>query len=479
MTTSNPVVPRLEAVVDPNARHSRAVFREYRSNTRLSLWPLSDLASIVLTVTLFLHLAIFLVPVSVQDFAMRFPGAPTICASACILLFWTLGVYSPLPSPLNVYETEQLLRAMSIIAVVAALVISHLGLRLVLGVLIVSSFIALLLIGQRGFVRRLLLPLRHEHIRALLYTRTLDSDLFKAIHTISGNSIEFAGLLYDSPWELKQVNETPCRFVGTSEEVKRAARQTGASHLLIIGFDAASRKVQRILQDCDRLKLQCAIVLDPRSLPNTRPAYTFMHELPILQRWPIGPRAQFTQLKRLIDLVVGSCLLIVALPIGVLISAAVKYDSRGPIFFRQERIGKDGQPFELLKFRTMHTWSPKYHRSPSSTFDARITRIGGLLRRLSLDELPQLLNVLKGDMSLVGPRPEMPFIVEQYSDAASARLAVLPGITGLWQISRARSLPIHHNLHYDLFYIERRSIFLDAAILLRTVGAVVRGIGAA
>jgi lipopolysaccharide/colanic/teichoic acid biosynthesis glycosyltransferase len=101
------------------------------------------------------------------------------------------------------------------------------------------------------------------------------------------------------------------------------------------------------------------------------------------------------------------------------------------------------------------------------------------LRRFSLDELPQLLNVLKGDMSLVGPRPEMPFTVERYSDEAQARLAVRPGITGLWQISRARSLPIHHNLQYDLFYIERQNIFLDAAILLRTLGAVVRGIGAA
>ena len=126
----------------------------------------------------------------------------------------------------------------------------------------------------------------------------------------------------------------------------------------------------------------------------------------------------------------------------------------------------------------MHDWSPKYHRSPTSDSDPRITRVGKLLRRSSLDELPQLINVVKGDMSLVGPRPEMPFIVDRYNHAARARLAVRPGITGLWQISRARSLPIHHNLQYDLFYIERQSIFLDAAILLRTIGVVFRGLGA-
>jgi len=113
-----------------------------------------------------------------------------------------------------------------------------------------------------------------------------------------------------------------------------------------------------------------------------------------------------------------------------------------------------------------------------SDTDPRLTNIGRVLRRLSIDELPQLLNVLQGDMSLVGPRPEMPFIVATYGPRERLRLNAVPGITGLWQISPARAMPIHQNLEFDFFYIESRNFFLDVAILLRTITAIVRGIGA-
>lgn len=478
MTTFNPVISRLGTVVGPRARHSQTGLYRYWHDRRLNLWPLSDLTSIVLVVTLLRHLSLNLVPNSMHIVAISFPTASLIGASACILLFWMLGVYSPPASPLNIYETEQLLRSISVIALVTTVGGAHLDRRLVVITFMESCFIVLVLVAQRGLVRRLL-PSCHEQIRALIYARNVDRDLFKIIHTISGHTIALVGMVCDSPGEFNRDDETPCRFAGTWDELKEVAKRTGASHVLVVGCDAASHETKRILQKCERLKLQCSVLLDPRSLPTTHPAYIFMHELPVLQPRPIGVQAQFLHLKQAIDLVVGSCLLIMALPIAALIAAVIKYDSPGPVLFRQERIGKDGRPFELLKFRTMHTWSPKYRRSPTSNLDARITRVGRLLRRLSLDELPQLLNVLKGDMSLVGPRPEMPFIVDQYSDAALARLAVRPGITGLWQISRARSLPIHHNLQYDLFYIERQSIFLDAAILLRTFGAVVKGVGAA
>jgi exopolysaccharide biosynthesis polyprenyl glycosylphosphotransferase len=354
------------------------------------------------------------------------------------------------------------------------------GFDLPRGIIIIatSAVTALVLVGQRGVLRRLLAS-HQERIRTLIYAYHVDSELFANIHSIPVGAIELVGLIYDSPWELNEGVDVPCPFVGTWHELKRVAKQTEASHVLVLGCDAESRETQRLFHQCEQFNLRCSVLLDPRRLSSTHPACTFLHELPVLQRQGFGAQAQFMQLKRIIDVVLGSCLLIVALPIGLLIAVIIKYDSEGTTFFRQQRIGKDGRPFELLKFRTMHTWAPTYHRSPASNCDPRITRVGRLLRRLSLDELPQLLNVLKGDMSLVGPRPEMPFIVDQYRDGAGARLGVRPGITGLWQISRARSLPIHHNLQYDLFYIEHQSIFLDAAILLRTLGAVIRGIGAA
>jgi exopolysaccharide biosynthesis polyprenyl glycosylphosphotransferase len=478
MTTSNPVVPRLDTAVSSGAIPSQAQLYERRPAATSNLWPIFDLGSIALTLIFFGPIATRLARNSLHTAPSHFLPGSLIGASACVLLFWLLGVYSRIPSPISVCETEQLLRGVSYITVVAALGTSCLDLRLGAIVFVWSGLIGLLLVVQRGVVRRLL-PSRGQRVRALIYARQLDIELFTIIHTVSDYGIEFAGLVYDSPWELNGDTEILCRFIGTRDELKRIASQTEASQILVVGFDAASQETQRIVQTCERLKLQCSILLDPRRLSNAQPAYTFMDELPVLQRPTIAVRAQFVYLKRLLDLAIGSYLLMLALPIGIVVAAIIKYDSRGPVFFRQQRIGKDGRPFELLKFRTMHAGSQKYHRSPTSDRDPRITRVGRLLRRLSLDELPQLLNVLKGDMSLVGPRPEMPFIANQYGDAARARLAVRPGITGLWQISRARSLPIHHNLQYDLFYIERQSIFLDAAILLRTLAAVIRGVGAA
>lgn len=182
--------------------------------------------------------------------------------------------------------------------------------------------------------------------------------------------------------------------------------------------------------------------------------------------------------KRCCD-IVGSLILLMALwPLLTVIAVLIKLDSPGPILFRHERIGKNGGRFVLLKFRSMKVDVAKYELSPTSGFDMRLTRLGRIIRRLSLDEIPQLINVLKGDMSLVGPRPEMPFIVEGYGILERQRLAVKPGITGLWQISPARAFPIHENLQYDLYYVRHRNLVLDCAILVRTITAVIRGVGA-
>jgi lipopolysaccharide/colanic/teichoic acid biosynthesis glycosyltransferase len=130
----------------------------------------------------------------------------------------------------------------------------------------------------------------------------------------------------------------------------------------------------------------------------------------------------------------------------------------------------------MFKFRTMHVDAAPYDYSPSVPTDPRITRIGKFLRRTSLDELPQLLNVLLGQMSLVGPRPEMPFIVQQYTDRERQRLEVKPGITGLWQLSGDRAYLIHQNVEYDLYYLQHRNFFMDLAIILHTSVFAMRGI---
>jgi lipopolysaccharide/colanic/teichoic acid biosynthesis glycosyltransferase len=183
--------------------------------------------------------------------------------------------------------------------------------------------------------------------------------------------------------------------------------------------------------------------------------------------------------KRGVDIAGSSVMLIICAPLFAVVAALIKLDSEGPALFRQKRIGKDGEPFDIWKFRSMRIDAHPYARSPVGDHDPRLTRIGRALRRFSIDELPQLVNVLKGEMSLVGPRPEMPYIVEKYGPLERQRLCVRPGITGLWQISPARAMPIHENLNYDFTYIETQCIGLDFIILLRTITAVIRGIGAA
>jgi exopolysaccharide biosynthesis polyprenyl glycosylphosphotransferase len=184
----------------------------------------------------------------------------------------------------------------------------------------------------------------------------------------------------------------------------------------------------------------------------------------------------YEQVKRIFDLALSLITLVVFSPILAFIALAVRWDSNGPALFKQQRVGKNGRLFHIYKFRTMHIDAPKYHFSPTTPEDQRITRLGRILRKTSLDELPQIFNVIKGDMSLVGPRPEMPFIVEMYGHRERMRLAVLPGITGLWQLSADRAYLIHENLQYDFYYVRNRGLFMDIAILLHTAMFAIKGV---
>jgi len=172
--------------------------------------------------------------------------------------------------------------------------------------------------------------------------------------------------------------------------------------------------------------------------------------------------------KRLFDTGLSLLLLVLLLPVFPVVALLVCATSSGPALFRHVRVGRNGIPFRIVKFRTLHAHTPPYQISPAPEADERVTSVGRFLRRSGLDELPQLVNVLRGEMSLVGPRPEMPFIVAQYSELERERLRVPPGITGLWQISVARGRPIHENMAYDLCYLRNRSYLLDVVILVRT-----------
>ena len=186
----------------------------------------------------------------------------------------------------------------------------------------------------------------------------------------------------------------------------------------------------------------------------------------------------YEAIKRAIDIVFSIISLFLFAPFWVLIVVIIHLDSPGKAFFAHTRIGKNGKPFTLYKFRTMYQGVKDQELAPESPGDKRITSIGKFLRRTSLDEIPQLLNILKGQMSLVGPRPEMGFIVEHYSAHELKRLLVKPGLTGLWQIKGRKDLPLHQNLEFDFYYIQHRSLWLDLVIIIKTVVVVISGKGA-
>jgi len=183
-------------------------------------------------------------------------------------------------------------------------------------------------------------------------------------------------------------------------------------------------------------------------------------------------------IRRLLDIVLSAAALVLSAPLLLAAVIAIKLESRGPAFYRQRRSGLHGEPFDMLKLRTMVDGAEHIGAGLAvNVNDSRITRVGALLRRTSLDELPNLLNVLRGEMSLVGPRPTLPAQVAQYTPRQRERLSVKPGITGWAQVNGRASLPWSERIELDLHYVEHRSLMLDLRILARTPALVLRGGG--
>ncbi|MBN1884635.1 MAG: sugar transferase [Candidatus Krumholzibacteriota bacterium] len=204
--------------------------------------------------------------------------------------------------------------------------------------------------------------------------------------------------------------------------------------------------------------------------------------------------------KRMLDFVASAVLLVVGFPFFLAIALLIRLTSSGPVFFRQKRIGEHGEEFTLFKFRTMRTdCDDASHREFARDFilgrmddspldgsetsvykitnDPRVTAIGSFLRKTSLDELPQFINILRGEMSIVGPRPPLAYEYDCYEDWHKLRLAVRPGLTGLWQVSGRSTVPFHEMVMLDLYYIENWTLLLDLKIMLRTVPVMLTGAG--
>jgi lipopolysaccharide/colanic/teichoic acid biosynthesis glycosyltransferase len=200
-------------------------------------------------------------------------------------------------------------------------------------------------------------------------------------------------------------------------------------------------------------------------------------------------RRWYPPVKRVLDVVAAVVLLACLLPLFLVVAFLIELDTRGPVFYRQQRVGRDGRPFRMVKFRSMQRGADRQlvqllplNETDGPMFklrcDPRVTRVGRVLRRLSIDELPQLFNVLLGDMSLVGPRPALQREVDQYAAWQRHRLDVLPGLTGLWQVSGRSDLSFEDGMALDLQYVAQRSLLLDMAIIAKTIPAILRCRGA-
>jgi lipopolysaccharide/colanic/teichoic acid biosynthesis glycosyltransferase len=183
--------------------------------------------------------------------------------------------------------------------------------------------------------------------------------------------------------------------------------------------------------------------------------------------------SRYGRSRRTIDVIVAVAALLCAAPVLVLAALAIRMEDGGPVFFRQQRVGRYGRLFTMVKLRTMDSRACVDARKPAAGTDVRVTRVGRLLRRTSLDELPQFFNVLRGEMSVVGPRPEMPFIVRSYERWQHLRLLAPPGITGLWQTTCRSTIPLDHPdaTRIDLDYISKASTARDVGLIARTIGA--------
>ena len=204
---------------------------------------------------------------------------------------------------------------------------------------------------------------------------------------------------------------------------------------------------------------------------------------------PLPDRHAAQAVQRGLDLLIAGVLLLVLLPVFLLLAILIRLDTPGPVLFIQNRVGRDGVEFPFFKFRSMVHDAEARRRALEALNerngpvfkmrdDPRITRVGRFLRRTSLDELPQILNVLRGEMSLVGPRPALPQEVAAYTQRQRQRLCITPGVTGLWQVSGRAEISFEHSIDLDLFYVQNQSLWLYLRILCLTIPAVITGRGA-
>ncbi|MBN1439867.1 MAG: sugar transferase [Anaerolineales bacterium] len=291
--------------------------------------------------------------------------------------------------------------------------------------------------------------------------------------------LRLAGFLDDDP----QKRAGNPLILDVLDNARRVVQEYKVDHVIMALPRRAHERLSRLVSDLHDLPVKVYVIPDYFALTMHHAAVEEFAGIPVLDLRAPALSDYQRLVKRAFDVTATLLLLPVSLPMMGLIGLAVRLESRGPVLLHQTRVGENGRLFKMHKFRTMvenaealrHLVERRDNQGRlihKAADDPRTTRLGGLLRRLSLDELPQFFNILRGEMSLVGPRPEMPYLVDQYEPWQRKRFAVPPGLTGWWQVHGRSDKPMHLHTEEDLYYIQNYSPWLDILIILKTVGAV-------
>lgn len=304
-----------------------------------------------------------------------------------------------------------------------------------------------------------------------------------------GDDLELVGYVGETEGgDVSGPASTGVRFFGPPSELARTAAEQRISRVVIADDELSSRAVGEIIATCRNSRLAVTMVPANQAVLGPGTELNRIAEVPMLDFQFSDPPRSTMALKRTMDLIVSASMLALATPLLILAAIAIKLDSPGPVFFRQVRVGRDGHKFTMYKLRTM---VPDAEEQLDSLIDLdaldepafkiaddpRVTRVGRLLRRSSFDEVPQFINVLTGDMSLVGPRPEEQAVVALYDERQRQRLRVKPGLTGPMQVAGRGGLTFEERLALERDYVDNLTITGDVKILLRTPRAVIRGEG--
>ena len=279
------------------------------------------------------------------------------------------------------------------------------------------------------------------------------------------------------------------RYLGGLDDVERLASDESIDQIIVALPSASHAVIMRIVDHCRRGSVAFKIVPDLYEMSLSGVDVDTVSGIPLIGLKSVSIQGWNAFTKRAIDVVISGAALLVLSPLLALAALLIRLESPGPILYRHTRIGKNGQPFTMMKFRSMRQDAETLRASLVQTTDGdgrlfkdradpRRTRIGAVIRRWSIDELPQFANVFLGDMSIVGPRPQIPQEVATYEDWHFKRLAISPGLTGLWQVSGRSELSFDEMVIYDIYYTENWTLGLDFRIFLRTIPTVLHGRGA-